>query len=107
MSQYSVLSPSITGVAEAFAAVTAADTFHNTGRAMLAVKNEGATSVTVTISSQVTCNQGFTHDLTVTVAAGATELIGPFATARFNDASDLVHVAYSAITSVSAMVVQL
>lgn len=107
MSQYSVVSPSVAGVAEVFAPVTSNDTFHNNGRVILAVKNGGATDVTVTVESQVTCSQGFTHDITVTVAAGVTKFIGPFNSQRFNNASDLVEVGYSATDSVTAMAIQL
>lgn len=107
MSQYTVVVPSAAGVAESFTPVMVSDTFHNTGRTLLVVKNSGATDpVTVTIKSQTTCNQGFSHDLTVTVATGATQYIGPFPTARFNDAQDLVTVGYSAVTSISAMALQ-
>ena len=106
--QYSVIVPSAAGAVEAFTPVTASDTFRNTGKTILAVKNGGATDpVTVTIASKVTCNQGYTHDLTVTVAAGETKLIGPLPTARFNDpTTDLATVGYSAVTSISAMVLQ-
>lgn len=107
MSQYSVVTPTVAGVAEAYAAVTSSDTFHNNGRTILAVKNGGATGLTVTVESQVTCNQGFSHDLTVAIAAGATKFIGPFNTQRFNDARDLVEVGYSATASVTAMAMQI
>ena len=107
MSQYSVINPLAAGVVEVFSPVTSADTFHNNGRAVLAVKNGGATDVTVTVKSQVNCNQGFSHDTIVTVAAGVTKFIGPLNTQRYNNASDLVEVAYSATASVTAMVLQL
>ena len=106
--QYSVIVPSASGSVEAFTPVTTSDTFRNTGKTILVVKNGGATDpVTVTITSKVTCNQGYTHDLTVTVAAGETKFIGPLPTARFNDpTTDLVTVGYSAVTSISAMALQ-
>lgn len=77
------------------------DTFDNDGKTYLHVKNGGAGSITVTINSQKQCDQGFDHDLTVNINAGAEALIGPFPPDRFNDDNGEVNVSYSGTTSVT------
>lgn len=88
------------------AAAGGGDQFPNTtgpqsGDVLLHVKNGGAGSITVTITSQTTCNQGSTHNLAVAVTNGSEKLIGPFDRTRFNDASGNVQVSYSGVTSVT------
>lgn len=106
MAELTVQVSGVAGTAIAFgAAAGGGDSFNNiganAGRTVLLVKNGDASGKTVTINSQVPCNQGFDHDVAVTVAAGATETIGPFDPARWNDSSGLVQVTYSAVTSVT------
>jgi hypothetical protein len=76
--------------------------FLNSGKEYLHVKNGGASPITVTINSQVNCNQGFDHDAVVSIPAGGERIIGPFPKDRFNDASGYVQAAYSGVTSVTA-----
>lgn len=83
------------------------DSFSNSGDAVLYVKNGDTTDKTVTIDSQRPCDQGFDHDLTVTVSAGSEEMIGPFNSYRFNDDSNKVNVSYDAVTSVTVAVIKL
>lgn len=72
----------------------------------LKVKNGGGSGITVTVASPGTCNQGGTHDLVVSVAAGAIEDIGPLPAQRFANPSDgLVHVTYSGVTTVTVSAV--
>jgi hypothetical protein len=91
------------GAAEAalVAAAGGGDTFPNNGRTILKVSNESGGSITVTISAQVACDQGSLHNITNSIADGETEVMGPFRTDRFNDASGLVHVGYSGASSVT------
>ncbi len=97
-----------TGVTPSFAAAdVAGDKFANNGRQFLVVRNGGAASITVTINSQKKCDQGFDHDLTVDVAAGAEKWIGPFDPNRFNDGDGNVEVAYSAVDSVTVAALSL
>ena len=103
MANYSAQKTTHAGVTSNMVAVSSTDTFANDGRTILEVKNASASSVTVTIVSQQQCNHGFTHNITVAVAAGATSLIGPFNPTRFNDpVTGLVTVQYSATASVTA-----
>ena len=83
------------------------DTFANTGRESLHVKNGSGSTVTVTITSQVPCSQGITHNPAFTVAAGAEGAIGALDSTRFNDpATGLVTVNYSSIVTVTVAVVR-
>lgn len=92
------------GLAPSYSAVSASDTFANDGTVFLHVKNAGGSADTVTITSVQTCNQGATHNLTVSVPATTGDrLIGPFETSRFNDpTTGLVTVTHSFTTSVTA-----
>lgn len=91
-----------TGIAPTFVAGSAGgDTFRNNGTNFIHVKNGGASSITVTIDSVEKCNHGFDHNLTVSVAAGAERIIGPFDEKRFNNESGQVSVSYSGVTSVT------
>lgn len=91
------------GLTPAYTAVAASDTFANDGTVFLHVKNGGGSPDTVTITSVKTCDQGSTHNLTVSVPAGAERILGPFETSRFNDpTTGLVTAGHSFTTSVTA-----
>jgi hypothetical protein len=77
------------------------DSFPNDGKTYYHVKNDGATSITATINSIETCNFGFDHDLTFSVASSGEKIIGPFQTKRFNNENARVGVSYSDVTAVS------
>jgi hypothetical protein len=97
-----------TGVTPTFSsAASLGDTFTNDGNTWLHVKNGGASSVTVTIDSKAPCNQGFDHDLAVTIAAGGEKVIGRFEQSRFNDTTGKVSVAYTAVTTVTVAAIGL
>lgn len=86
------------------ALVTAAvggDQFSNNGRTYLEITNGGASPITVTVASQRACDQGTAHNVTNSVTNATTEIMGPFDPGRFNDASGMVQVTYSAVTSVT------
>lgn len=95
------------GIAPTFAAADAAgDEFANGGRTFLWVKNGGAAAITVTVDSVKKCDQGFDHDLSISVPAGGERLIGPFEPGRFNNSSSRVKVTYSAVASVTVAAVE-
>lgn len=107
MATLSVQDVNTAGATPSFAAATSGgDQFSNDGKTMLEVKNAGS-SITVTIASQQACNQGSTHNTTVTVASGGDKMIGPFDPSRYNDANGYVQVTYSAVTSVTVGAFQL
>ena len=71
------------------AAAAGGDEFANNGKTFFHCKNGGGTDITVD------------HDQAVIVSAGFDKMIGPFPTARFDNASARVAVSYSAVTSVT------
>ncbi len=90
------LGPTYTGAA------AGGDTIEPGPRNFLHVKNGGAGAVTVTIDAVRQCDQGFDHDLVVSVPAGADRMIGPVDASRFARASDgRAAVTYSGVTSVT------
>lgn len=96
-----VQSIGINGVTPTYAAVATSEVFDNDGRVLLSVKNGGASSITVTVVDAVPCNYGYTHDVTVDVAAGGEVLLGVFSPGRFNE-NGQVTVQFSDNTSVTA-----
>lgn len=96
------------GLAPVYVAAGASgDTFANNGRTYLHVKNASASAVTVTIDSIAPCNQGFDHNLTVSVPAAGERMIGTFDPSRFNNDSSITTVTYSAATSVTVAAITL
>lgn len=83
------------------AADVAGDDIPNTGREYLHVKNDDASSTTVTVDAKQTCSGGELHDLVVAVPAGEERLIGPFDPAIYNAADGNVEVSYSSVTSLT------
>lgn len=106
MATLAVQSMSTAGVAPTYAAATSGgDQFSNDGKTFLHVKASAA-PVTVTIASQVTCNQGSTHNKTVVVSSTGEQMIGPFDVNRYNDTSGRVQATYSQVTGVTVGVFQ-
>lgn len=66
----------------------------------LKVVNGSVGSITVTVTAQVACDQGSIHSIANAVAAGATELMGPF-TSRYVDANGYIQLSYSGVTSLT------
>lgn len=73
------------------------DEFVNSGRHYISVINaHGSDPRTITVNSQVNCNQGVDHDIEVVITAAQDEKIfGPFPKDRFNDADGKVQITYS------------
>lgn len=102
MAQLAIQSSTVSGKAVTYsAAAVGGDSFANNGMTLLHVKNGGASAVTVTVNSQKTCNYGFDHDITVSVAAGEERVIGTFNRERFSDNDGNVQVTYSGVTVVT------
>lgn len=89
------------------AASAGGDSFPNTGKEFLVIKNGGAAAITVTLDIQQTVDGQAVTDKTVSVAAGATVLIGPFPTGIYNDANGRVNITYSSVTNVTVDVFSL
>lgn len=81
------------------------DQFLNNGKTLIEVKNTNAATRDVTVNSQATCSFGFDHDIVNTIGATTgDEIMGPFPTARFNDATGMVQLTYSAVTNLTIAV---
>lgn len=103
MSDITVQQISLSGLTESAgtAATAAGDTVLNNGRTFIEVVDGATTAPTVTIASQVDCNQGHTHDIVVSVASGGAKIIGPFPPNRFNNSNGQIEVTYDDDTSVT------
>lgn len=87
------------GLGPTYASASAGgDSFANDGNTILHVKNGDTVVHTVTIVSAKTCNQGFQHNLSVSVGAGADTMIGPFAMDRFNNDQGQTAITYDGVT---------
>lgn len=107
MAQLTVQKIAQTGITPTYgAAASGGDTFKNSGKTFLIVKNGGASPINVTINSLKPCDQGFDHDLVIAVPNASEKWIGPLKPDRFNDGNDLVGVTYSAVTSVTVAAVE-
>ena len=100
-------------ITEAGGAVTYAsasgsgDTADNSGSTFLHIKNGSESSITVTITAEVTTVENTIYgDLTkanasIAVAATGEAFIGPFKPAAFNDSDAEIAITYSAVTSLT------
>lgn len=95
MADLTILDIVRTGLQPAMAACAAGgDSFTNGGKTFLLVNNADAAPHDLTLNSQKACDQGFDHDINVSVPAGEERLIGPFPANRFNDVNDKVQISY-------------
>jgi hypothetical protein len=94
------LSPSGTAPSSLVAVGGSGDLLPNNGKAQVDIHNGSGGVLTVTISAQIPCDMGTLHDITNTIADGATETMGPFSS-RYNDSSGLVHIGYSTTSTVT------
>ncbi len=107
MAALSVQAASLTGLSPTFgSAAEGGDSFSNSGREYIHVKNGHSGSQTVTVNSQTLCNYGSDHDVAVAIPAGEERIIGPFPKDRFNDAGGLVQLTYSGVTALTIAVVR-
>lgn len=97
----------LTGVAPVLtAAAGAGNRFTNSGTEFLLVRNAHTVPITVTINSIAPCNQGFDHDVVVSVPNGTDRFIGPFPKARFDDTIGQVQIIYSVVTALTVAVIR-
>lgn len=86
---------------------------NNTGKEFLMVSNGSGSPINVTATVQNTALQSESHgeivkgDRVVAVAAGTTQMVGPFARGAFNDINGKVQIAYSGVTSLTVGVLTL
>jgi len=86
----------ITGIAAAFTACnTDGEQFINDGKTFLEFKNTSGGALTVLINSQVPCEEGYDHDITITVPLTTGDMrVAPLPINRFNDANGYVQMTY-------------
>jgi hypothetical protein len=104
MADQPVQTPSLTGALLVHSPCANGDQFINNGRTWISVKNGDASSHTVTVTSILNCSQGVNHPGTLVVAAGEERIMGPFDPLRFNDVTNRVSLAYTALTSMTIAV---
>ena len=81
------------------AAASGGDKFLPGDTTFVNVLNLSGGSITVTVDSPATCNQGGTHDIAIAIPTLSGRLIGPFPAARFAGTDGLVSLTYSSETS--------
>lgn len=104
VSNVSISGLDIVGVA----AAAGGDEWANTGREYILIKNGGGSPITATLDIKATVDDLAVTDPTVSVAAGATMIVGPFPPGIYNDATTgRAKVTYSAVTSVTVKAISL
>jgi hypothetical protein len=103
MADLATQSVSKTGLDPNFVAASAGgDTLTPGPRTFLYVKNGHSSSQTVTINSQINCDQGVDHNVAVTVPNGDEQIIGPIESPRFARASDgKAEITYSGVVALT------
>lgn len=102
MGTYTVQEITSAGVVPTANAVAASDVFTNNGRTILEVTNGSGSELTVSFTMTKTVDGETPGPKQVTIANGATKVIGPFSKDFYNDANGQVTVAYDEQTSVTA-----
>ncbi len=82
------------------------DAFANTGQEVAVITNASVGSITVTFATQNTSDGLAVADLAVVLAAGECRAVGPFAIGIYNDASNLVQMTYSGVTTLTAKIIK-
>lgn len=81
--------------------------FVNTGRCFIHLLGGTAGGKIATIDSPSLCNQGGTHDVTITEGAATIHLVGPFPRSRFDDSDNKVQITYGAGAAADLMKIQI
>lgn len=90
------------------AAASGGDSLTNDGRTYLDVANAHASVArTVTVNRLKKCDQGFDHDLVVSIPALSNRRIGPFRKDEFDDANGRVAWTYSSEADLTVAAVQM
>jgi hypothetical protein len=81
--------------------------FTNTGTELLLIKNGSGAGITATIAIPKLIDGKAVASLTVSVAAGAEALVGPFPKEVYNQTDNMVYIDLSSATSVNLECVQM
>ena len=94
-----------TGLGPTAVALTATgNAFTNDGRTVLYLVNAATAAGTATVLSTTACNQGSTHNVTVTLAKSATTLAGVFDPSRYGTTTTFNVSASGTITGAASRV---
>ncbi len=109
MAELTVQNVTLAGVSPTYVACDSnGDVFKNpAGRTFLSFKNTDTADKTVTILSLKECNQGYIHNVVITVPAGGEVLVGAFSPTRFNDTTQKVSITYSDVTGLTVAALKL
>ena len=94
-------------------AAESGDKWTNNGNQQVLIKNGSGSSVTVTITTQVTSfespqfGNATKANVTLAVAAGKTAILGPYNVNAYNDANGQCNISYSATTSIEVGVFEI
>jgi hypothetical protein len=83
----------------------AGDSWVNTGKELFFIKNGGGSPVTITevLAASAGVDGIAPVSRQIVVAAGASIIVGPFATGAYNDTNGFMNITYSGVTSVSVL----
>lgn len=108
MAELTVQNIVITGLEETLAAAAAGgDTFKNDGRIFFYVRNASVADITVTFTTPGKIGGVDIENPAVVVTAAEERMIGPFNPSIFNNASGLVAVTYSGVTTLTVAAIRL
>ena len=108
MADLSVQALSLSGLEPAYvAASSGGDQFINDGKTYVHIKNGGAGAIVATFNSIAPCDQGFDHDIAISVPVGEERKVAPFGKPRFNDTAEKVAITYDDVSSVTIGVFKL
>jgi hypothetical protein len=111
MAAISTQNPTAAGAAITYGACAGGgDSFINTGRERVHIKNASGGSITVTFSSGSNkCSFGVSnvaHDRVAAIPAGSDKWFDVFPVEQFNDASGNCNITYSGVTSLTIAVLR-
>ena len=103
MATLTVQQIALAGITPTYDACTAdGDQFPNDGKTYIELKNTDTASQDVVVASPTNCDQGSTHDVTVSIPANTdNKKIGPFPPSRFNDGNGYVQLTYSGVSALT------
>lgn len=93
--------------ASGVSAAVGGDAFPNDGDVLIYLRNASGSSITVTAVTQIAPTGLAVNDTTITVPSLGVVVAGPFPPEIYNDASGLVQLTYSSVTSFSLAAIQL
>lgn len=102
-----IQTPTSVGAVTVYTTAQLQNTFTNTGRQVLLVKNGSGSSINVTIKGQLQVDGTTVADKVVAIGAGAEKLIGPISPQVYNDSTGSCEVDISVITTVTIALIQI